>query len=146
MTDNVVMPDQIGHLLFHWFKVSIRSVRVEELIGPHEGDERLGVGEVDDVVGVAREHVNGLDGVAGDLEVQDLAGVDAAFLDEGAAGDHDEELPFGVVPMLPLGHPRIGDIDTELAVAEGLDEFREGTARIDIGLQREGDLFLGQIT
>ena len=145
MTDNVVMPDQIGHLLFHWFKVSIRSVRVEELIGPHEGDERLGVGEVDDVVGVAGEHVDGLDFVAGDLEVQDLVGVDAALLDEGAAGDHDEELPFGVMPMLPLRDAGVGNIDRKLAVAEGLDKFREGAARIDIGLQREGDLFLGQI-
>ena len=146
MTDNVVMPDQIGHLLFHWFKVSIRSVRVEELIRPHEGNERLGIGEVDDVVRVAREHVDGLDFVAGDLEVQDLVGVDAALLDESTAGDDDEKLPFSVVPMLPLGHPRVGDIDRELSIAEGLDKFREGTARIDIGLQREGHLILGKIT
>ena len=50
------------------------------------------------------------------------------------------------MPMLPLRHPRTGDIDTELPVAEGLDELREGAARIDIGLQREGDLFLREIT
>lgn len=84
---------------------------------------------------VAREHVYGLDFVAGDLEVQDLVRIDAALLDERAAGDHDKELPFGVMPMLPLGHPGIGDIDTELAIAKGLDKLRERAACIDIGLQ-----------
>ena len=36
-------------------------MRVEEFVGPHEGDEVFRVGEIDDVVGIARQHVHGLD-------------------------------------------------------------------------------------
>ena len=48
-----------------------------------------------------------LDFLSGDLEVQDLVGADATLLDERPPGDNDEELPLGVVPMLPLRHARI---------------------------------------
>ena len=52
-------------LFFYYFiEVSIRTLRIEDLVAVHDGDEILGVGEVDDVVGVAGEHDDGLDSVA----------------------------------------------------------------------------------
>ena len=131
--------------LFYGFEIGVGAVRVEEFVGPHEGDEGFGVGEVDDVVGVAGEHVDGLDLVAGDFEVEDFAGADLALLDEGAAADNDEEFPFGVVPVLALGDAGLGDVDAELAVAQGLEELGEGAAGVGVGLEREGDFFLGEV-
>ena len=51
----------VCHSLSYCFKVGIRVVRVEDLIAVHHGDEVLGFGEIDDVVGVAGEHVDGFD-------------------------------------------------------------------------------------
>ena len=96
-------------------------------------------------MGVAGEHVDGLDLVAADLEVEDFAGADLALLDEGAAADDDEEFPFGVVPVLALGDAGLGDVDAELAIIEGLEELGEGAAGIGVGLEREGDFFLGKV-
>ena len=117
------------------------------LVAVHHRDEVLGVGEVDDVVGVAREHVDGLDVVAGDLPFQDLAFgvIEVALLDEAVALDHDELLELGVVPMLPLGDAGLGDVDGHLAGVVRMDQLREGAAVIDIHLQREGHLLLGKI-
>jgi hypothetical protein len=39
--------------LFYWFKIGIRLVRIEYFVTVHYGDEVLGIGKVDDVVGVA---------------------------------------------------------------------------------------------
>ncbi len=90
-------------LFLNWFIVCIWLVRVEGFVGPHQGDQGLGVREVDDVVGVAGEHLDCLDLLSGDFEVEDLVGADLAFLDERFAADDDEELPFGVVPVLSFG-------------------------------------------
>ena len=89
---------------------------IERLVGPHHGDEVFGVGEVDDVVGVAGKHVDGLDAVAADLKLHHLVAADAALLDKAVAADNDEELPLGMVPVLPLGDARTGDVDTELPI------------------------------
>ncbi len=91
-------------------------------------------------MGVAREHVDGLDVVAGDLELDDLVRVQPALLDEPMPGDHDEELPFGVMPMLPLRDARLGDVDGHLAGVQRMHELRERAAVIDIHLERERHL------
>ena len=80
-------------------------IGVEELVGIHDGDEVVGVGQVDDVVRISREHMDGLDVIAADLpfEYARFRVVQIALLNESVAGDDDEELPFGVVPMLALG-------------------------------------------
>ena len=96
-------------------------------------------------MGVAREHVDGLDVIAGDLEFDDFVGAELALLDEAVAGDDNEELPFGVMPMLPLRDARLGNVDRHLAGVQGVNKLREGAAVIDIHLQREGDLLLGEI-
>ena len=59
-------------LLLHWIKVCICSVLIKDLVAVHDGYEVLGVGEVDDVVGVAGEHDDGLDFVTTYLIVQNF--------------------------------------------------------------------------
>lgn len=78
-------------------------VGVEELIRPHEGDEVLGVTEIDDVMRPAGDHVDGFDLVAADLKADLLVRVDITLLDQRASADDDEELLFRVVPVLTLG-------------------------------------------
>ena len=52
-------------LFLHYFiKIGVGALRIEDFVAIHDGDEILGVGEVDDVVGVAGEHDDGLDSVA----------------------------------------------------------------------------------
>ena len=77
-------------------------IRVEDLVGPHERDEFLRLAQVDDVVGVSGEHVDGLDSVAVDFKLEDFVRADFALLDQAVTGDDDEELPLGVVPVPAL--------------------------------------------
>ena len=56
----------------NWIEVGIRFVRVEDFIAVHHRDQVLGVGEVDDVMRIAWEHVNHLDVVAAYLKLDDL--------------------------------------------------------------------------
>ena len=40
----------------HWVEVCVWTVGIEDLVAVHDGYKVLGVGEVNDVVGVARKH------------------------------------------------------------------------------------------
>ena len=113
------------YLLFYRFEVGVGTIGVEEFVGPHEGDKGLCVRKVDDVVGVAGEHVDGFDLVARDLEVEDFVCSHLALLDEGFATHHYEELPLCVVPVLAFGHAWVGDVHAELAVAQCFYELSE---------------------
>lgn len=132
-------------LFFDFVKVGVGPVRIEYLVAVHDGDEVFGVGEVDDVVGVAGEHDDGLDFVTTHLVVEDFVGAFLAELDEAVARDNDELFPLGVVPMLPLGDTRLRDIDAYLSAVEGVDKFGERTAGINVHLQVEDGLFLGKV-
>ena len=59
-------------LWIYWIKVCIRSSGIEDLVAVHDGDEVLGIGEVDDVVGIAREHDDRLYLVTTYLIVEDF--------------------------------------------------------------------------
>ena len=60
-------------LFLHYFiKIGGGALRIENFVAIHDGDEVLGVGEVDDVVGVAGEHDDGLDFVAAHFVVPDF--------------------------------------------------------------------------
>ena len=65
--------------------------RIKDLVAIHHRDEVLRVGEVDDVVRIARQHVNALDVVARDLEFDYLpfGVVEVALLDEAVAAYHE---------------------------------------------------------
>lgn len=47
-------------LFLHFVKVSIWAIRIENLVAVHDGHEVFGFAQVDDVVGVAREHDDAL--------------------------------------------------------------------------------------
>ena len=64
---------------FNLVEIGIRSIRVEHFIAVHHRHEVLGVGKVDDVVGIAWEHDDGLYLVATHLVVNNLI---CAFLAE----------------------------------------------------------------
>ena len=109
-------------LFLHYFiKIGVGALRIENFVAIHDGDEILGVGEVDDVVGVAGEHDYGLDAVAADFVVEYFVGAFFAELDESVAADYDELFPLGVVPVLAFGDAGFGDVDRHLAGAEGVD-------------------------
>ncbi len=121
-------------------------IGVETLVAVHDRHEVVGVRQVNNIVGVAGEHMDGFDFVAADLELQDFVRADPALLDKAVTGNNDEELPLGVVPVLTFGNARFGDIDTHLADVGTLDKFGERAARVHVHLQRESHLLLRQIT
>lgn len=131
----------------NWIEERIQVRRIKDLIAVHHRDKVLRVGEVDDVVRIARQHVDALDVVARDLELDDLAlgVVEVALLDEAVTTDHDEELPLGVVPVLALGDAWLADVDAHLATIQGMYQLGEGTSLVDVHLQWEGDFLLGEI-
>ena len=110
-------------VIFDFVKVGIGPVRIENLVAVHDGDEVFGVGEVDDIVGIAGEHDDGLDFVTTHLVVEDFVGTFLAELYEAVARDDDELFPLGVVPMLALGDAGLGDVDAYLSAVEGVDEL-----------------------
>lgn len=131
----------------YWIKESIRVRRIKDLIAIHHSDQILGVGEVDDVVRIAREHVDALDIVACDFEFDNLplGIVKVALLDKAMTSNHNKELPLGVMPVLPLGDARLRDVDAHLAAIQGMHQLGERASLVHIHLQREGDLLLGKI-
>ena len=48
-------------LSFDWVEICIWPSGIENLVAVHDSYEVLGIGEVNDVVGVARKHDDGLD-------------------------------------------------------------------------------------
>ena len=107
--------------LFNGFEVCIWFIEIEYLVTVHNRYKILGIREVDDVVCVAGKHVDGLDIVTGDLEFDYFICAEFAFLDQCVSCNHDEKLPFGIVPVLALGNAGLGDIDGDLAAVQRMD-------------------------
>ena len=80
------------------------------------------------------------------LEVQDFIRTDSALLDEAMAANNDEELPFGIVPVLSFCDAWLADVDAYLATVQCMYELSERTPVINIHLQRERDLLFWKIT
>ncbi len=93
----------------------------------------------------AGDHIDRFDLVAADLELDDLAGVDIALLNQSVTVDDDEELPFRVVPVLPLRNARLADIDGDLSAVEGMDELGEAPAIVAVHFEGIFELLLGEI-
>ena len=145
--DNYTVYWWLLYVLFHRVEESIRVRRIKYLIAVHHRDEVFRFGEVDDVVGIARQHVDALDVVACDFKFDNLpfGVVEVALLDEAMTRHHDKELPLGVVPMLTLGDARLADVDAHLAAIQRMHQLGERASLVHIHLQREGDLLLGKI-
>ena len=75
---------------------------VKLLVGPHDRHQIFRLTQIDNVVGIARQHMNSLDSVTADLEFDLFIGADLAFLDQPVSGHDHEEFPLAVVPVLPL--------------------------------------------
>lgn len=131
--------------LFYWIEIGIGLIGIKDFVAVHYCYKVFGVGEVDDVVGVAGEHDDTLDFVTTHLVVEDFIGAFLAELDEAVARDDDKLFPLGVVPMLTFGDTRLRDVDAYLATVEGVDEFGERTTLVNIHLQVEDGLFFGQV-
>lgn len=142
---NPFNPCNLCSLFFDFVKVGIGPVRIEYFVAVHDGDEVFGIGEVDDVVGVTREHDDTLDFVTTHLVVEDFVRALLAELDEAVARNDDELFPLGVVPMLALGDTRLRDVDAYLSAVEGVNQFGERSTGIDVHLQVEDSFFFGQV-
>ena len=123
--------------------VSIGMSGIELLVRPHERNEGLGIAQVDDIVRETRQHMDGLDLVARDLELPYLVAADAALLDEAVPRDDDEEFPLAVMPMLPFRDARLGDVHAELPAILRLEKLGEASARILVHLEGKGRLLPG---
>ena len=96
-------------------------------------------------MGVAGEHYDTLNPVAAHLVFNDLVSPFLALLDKAVAGDDYELLPLGVVPVLPLGYARPGDVDADLTAVHGADELGEGAPLVAVHLQVEDGLLLRKV-
>ena len=65
-----------------------------------------------------------------------------SFLYEAVAGDHDEELPFAVVPMLSLCYAGFAYVHAELSAAVGLEQLGEASSFVSVYLKWEDCCFL----
>ena len=90
------------HDCYTFSKKCIRSIVVKTFIGPHHRYQVLGIAEVDDVMGVPRQHVYRLDLPNRNPEFQHLVCADLPLLNEGLSAHHYKEFPLSVVPILSL--------------------------------------------
>ena len=123
----------------------VRVAGVELLVSPHDGHQVFRFAQVDDVVGVARQHLYRLDVAAVHLKFQDFLGTDFPLLDQAVATDHHKELPLGVVPMLALCDARFGDVHRNLSAVSGFQKLGEAAPFVYVHLQREGPFLPGQV-
>ena len=107
-------------LLLHRFKISIRLLRIENLIAVHNCHQVLSLGEVDDVVGVAGVHVYGLDIVATYFVIPYFIGSFFTHLNESMTRYNNKGFPFAMVPMYAFGNARFADVDAYLSAIKGM--------------------------
>ena len=121
--------------------VGVGVLGVEGLVGPHDRDEVLGVGKVRDGVRVARDHLDDAHVGTGDRVLVDRIRIAVRVLphpaqpDGRGAGDHQEPLPLGHVPVVSLGDAGPGDVDGDLAAFGRAQELGEGAALVHVGLE-----------
>ena len=116
---------EITITLFHWVEIRIRTLRVKDFVAIHYRYQVLGIAQVDDVVGITRQHNHTLNLVAAHLVVQDftLGIVLVAQLDQTMSAHHDKLFPLGVMPVLALGDARLADVDAHLAAVQRVYQF-----------------------
>ena len=86
-------------------------LRVKGLVAGHNRYQILRLGQVDDIVRPAGNHMDGLDLIAGNLKLHRLTSVDISLLNQTVTGHYDEQFPLAVVPVLPLSDARMADVD-----------------------------------
>ena len=109
------------YFILNFLEIRIRLVWVENLVTVHHRDKVLGFREVDDVVRIARQHVDALDVVAAHFKLYDFICAQFAFLNQSMTTNHDEKFPFGIMPMLTFGDARLADVDAYLTAIQSVD-------------------------
>ena len=110
-------------------------VRVKNLIAGHHRHQVLCFRQVDNIMCPAGNHVDRLHLIAGNLKLHRFAGVDIPFLNQSVTGNHDEQLPLGVVPVLPLGDARAADVDAHLPAVGSMHQLGERATVVHVHLQ-----------
>ncbi len=101
-------------------------VGVKDLVAGHHRHQILCVGQIDDIMGPAGDHVHRLDLFTADLKFHGFSRVDIALLDQTVTIHHNKLLPLGV--MGPAGdHVHRLDLFTA-------DLKFHGFSRVDIAL------------
>ena len=100
-------------------------IGVEYLVAGHHRHQILRLRQVDDVVGPAGNHMDSLDFIPGNLKLHRFSSIDVSLLDQAVTSHYNEQLPLGVVPVLPLGDSRTADVDRHLTAISGVHQFRE---------------------
>lgn len=120
-------------------------VGVKLLVGPHDCHQIFRLTQIDNVVGIARQHMDGLDPVTANLEFDFFIGADLAFLDQPVSGHDHEEFPLAVVPVLPFGDAGLCDVHGDLTAVLRFQQFCEAASLVYIHLHRECDFFRRQV-
>ena len=120
-------------------------VGVKNLVAGHHRHQIFRLGQVDDVVSPSGNHVDSLDFVPGNFKFHRLSGVNIPFLNQAVTGNHDEQFPLGVVPVLPLRDARAADVDAHLSAIGGVYQLGERTTVVHVHLQGILKLVRGQI-
>ena len=122
-------------------------IRIEDFVAVHHSDEIFGVTEIDDVMGVTGEHVNGLNVVAINFPFQNFPFgiVQITLLDKTMAFHHNELFELRMVPMLSFSDAWLADVDANLATVQGVNKFGEATTVIHVHLQWESDFLFRKI-
>ena len=75
-------------------------IRVEDFIAEHHRDKVLCIREINNIMGIAWQHMNALDVLTCYFEFYYLSRSNLPFLNESMACYDNEELPFCVMPVL----------------------------------------------
>ena len=128
-------------------KKRIWPIRIKDFVAIHDGDEVLGVGEVDDVVGIAREHDDALNLVSIYFIFKNLCirVILVTKLNKSVTADYYELLPLGVMPMLSFCDSWFGDVYADLTAIQGMNEFCETASVVDVHLEVEDGFLLWEI-
>ena len=120
-------------------------IRVKNLVTGHDRHQVFCFRQINNVVCPAGNHVDSLDLIPGNFKLHRFSGVDVPFLNQAMTGNYNEQLPLGVVPVLPLGDARAADVDAHLSAIGGVYQFGEGATVVHVHLEGMFELVGGQI-
>ena len=89
--------------------------------------------------------MDSLNFVPGNFKLHRFSSVDVSLLNQSVTCHHNEQLPLGVVPVLPLGDARTADVNAHLPTVSGMNQFRERTTVVHVHLQGILELVRRQI-
>ena len=90
---------------------------------------------------VSWQHVYRLNLIPAYLKLKYLIRTNLPLLNKAMPRYHYKKLPFMVMPMLPLCHPWLANIDTELAMINRFQQFRKTAAAITTRMKVKNNFF-----